>query len=408
MESSVTRTLYCLALLPLFTPLLPRPADADERKATPVIALKQEYSDNLFFTADNPESDFISTVSPGLELLNNTERLKAGLKLRLDSVSYADNSDLNNIDQDYSGSVRYAVSPLANLFSSAGYRRDSRVDRDFTETGLTTNAATRDQYRAQFGGDYAWSEIVGMQMQYAYAEDAYQGGNYTDYQSHDVTWTISRDLSAYLANTVGRLNFGVTEYKTEDSQVTNYTGMIGAERKLNELYSYFLDFGLHYTESTFDAIRLVPTSIPSLYLAVPYEEQTQGSGLTGRAGLSYQDELNDGRLSFSHDVQAASGRNGTVERTAVQASAGRRLTEKSRVVFSAGYAINKSTDDALSADITDENSLWLQPKITYVLTDQLTLESSYNYALIHDNAADNDRDRNLVLLQLKYQYPLFE
>lgn len=400
--------LYCLALLLLLPPLLPASADADERKVTPVISLKQEYSDNLFFTDDDQESDFISTVSPGLEMLNNTERWKAGLKLRLDSVSYADNSDLDSIDQDYSGSLRYAVSPLANLFSSAGYRRDSRVDRDFTETGLVTNASTRDQYRAQFGGDYALSEIVGMQLQYAYAEDAYQSGEYVDYQSHDVTWTISRDLSAYLANTVGRLNFGVTEYETEDSQVTNYTGTIGAERKLNELYSYFVDVGMHYTESTFDAMRLVPTAIPSMYLLVPYEEETQGSGVTGRAGVSYQDELNDGRLSFSHDVQAASGRNGTVERTAVQASAGRRLTEKSRATFSAGYAINKSTDDTQSADLTDEKSLWLQPKITFALTDEITLEGSYNYALIHDNVADTDTDRNLVMLRLGFKYPLFE
>jgi hypothetical protein len=401
-------TIFLAALLVLSAFWTAPSAKADERKVLSSIALKQEYSDNLLFTSDSRKSDFISTVSPGLELLNNTDRLKADLKLRLDSLSYMDNSDFNSLDQDYSGAVRYAVSERSNLFTSGGYRRDSRPDRDFTETGLVLEAVDRDQYRFQLGGDYALSEVMGMQLQYSYAEDAYQSAGFTDYQSHGVNCMISRDLSAYLVNTVGRLNLGVTKYAYDSMDVTSYTGTIGAERKLTELYSYFADIGMHYTESVFDVTRLVPTANPFLFLLVADEEQTNGTGLTGRLGISYKGELNDGNLFISHDVQAASGDAGTVERTALQGNIGRKLTENSRIGLSAGYAINKSTAETVATSDTDENSLWIQPKITYALTDKMTVEGSYSYSLIQDNKTGEDRDRNLVMVRLAYQYPLFE
>lgn len=411
-ELTMTPMTFLAALLLVPLLWLSPCAWADERKVTPTVALKQEYTDNLFFSSDDQEndreSDFISTISPGLELVNNTERLKAGLNLRVDSLYYQENSSLDSLDQDHSGSLRYALSTRTNLFSSAGYRRDSRPDRDLMETGLVLNDATRDQYRFKLGGDYALSEVTGTQLQYSYAEDAYKSGQFDDYQSHDVAWMINRDLSSYLANTVGRINLGVTEYKNEDSDVTNYYGTLGAERKLSELYSYFADFGLRYTESTVNGMRLVPTEIPFLFRAEPYEEQTDGTGFTGRAGITYQGELNNGRLFVSHDVQAASGKNGTVERTALQGNVGRRLTETSHVALSTGYAINKSTEDSLDTETVDEDSLWLEPRITYTLSERITLEGSYNYALVNDNETNTETDRNLVMLRLRYNYPLFE
>ncbi|MBV5342990.1 outer membrane beta-barrel protein, partial [bacterium] len=71
------------------------------RKVIPSIALKQEYSDNLYFDSQSRQSDFITTVSPGLVLVNNTERLKAGLKLQLDSAYYQDHTDMDSVDQDF-------------------------------------------------------------------------------------------------------------------------------------------------------------------------------------------------------------------------------------------------------------------------------------------------------------------
>lgn len=405
---SMKLTTFILSFLLLVAPWCATSAVADERKVTPSIAFQQEYNDNLYFSSQAREGDFISTVSPALELMNNTERLQAGMKMQLDSSYYHDNSNLDSIDQDYSGNVRYALSSMANLFTSAGYRRDSRVDRDFTQTGFLLGAVTRDRYNYRLGGDYALSEAMRAQLQYSFAEDYYESSAYSDYTSHDVSFLLSRDLSKFISRTIGRMNLGMTKYTTEGSAVTNYSGTIGAERSLDERFSFFADLGLRYTQSTFDAFHLVPSGIPGVSFVVPYEEQADGSGLSGQTGVSYNGELNNAKLVLSHGVTAASGRNGTVERTALQCNVGRRLNETSRVAFAAGYLVNKSTQDELAVSAIDERSLWLQPKILYAFNDQVAVETSYNHALVTNKAADTDAYRNLVLLRLVFQYALFE
>lgn len=393
-------TTFILSFLLLVAPWFATAAVADERKVIPSIALQQEYNDNLYFSSQTREGDFISTVSPALELMNNTERLQAGMKMQLDSSYYHDNQNLDSIDQDYSGHVRYALSSKANLFTSAGYRRDSRVDRDFTQTGFLLGAVTRDRYNYRLGGDYALSEAMRVQLQYSFDTDYYESSAYSDYTSHDVSFLLSRDLSRFISRTIGRINLGMTKYTAEGSAVTNYSGTIGAERSFDERFSLFADLGLRYTQSTFDTI-LVPSGTLS-------EEHADGSGLSGQAGMSYDGDLNNAKLVLSHGVTAASGRNGTVERTALQCSVGRRLNETSRVAFAAGYLVNKSTQDELAASAIDERSLWLQPKMLYALNGQVAVETSYNHALVTNKVADTDAYRNLVLLRLVFQYALFE
>lgn len=401
----ITRVLTFLLLSVLWiTPW----ATADERKVTATVSLKQEYTDNLFFTSYDREEDFISTVSPGLGLINNTERLKSELKVRLDSLYYMENSDLDSIDQDYSGSLRYALSPRANVFTSAQYIRDSRSDRDFIETGLITRAVNRDRYIYRLGGDYVLTELMGIQLKYGYDADAYDSEGYSDYQSHDIACTLTRDMSDLFPSTIGRVTAGTTFYSDDNSDSTNYYGTIGAEHSVSELYKVFADVGLRYTDSQYDSARLVPSNIPFFYMVVPYEAHAKGTGLTGRAGLTYTGELHTATMAFSHAVTQAGGYDGTVERTALQGDVSRRLTETSRISFSAGYARNKSTEDELLVDEVDEDSLWLQPKLTYTLTERIVLEAFYNYAFIHDNLDNEDRERNLVFLRLGFNYPILE
>ena len=393
----------------LFVPLLYcSVAAANERKLTATVGLKQEYSDNLFFDAEHKETDFITTVSPGLELIDNTERMKLGLNLRWDASSYWDHDSLNDVDHDYAGSFRYALTERANVFSSAKYRRDSRSDRDLTDTGLILDAVRREQYRFSLGGGYSLSEVFGMQVQYSFAQDDYENNRYTDNTSHDITTTFSRDLSEYWANTVGRVNLGVTFYDSDSSTVDNYSATVGLEKKLSELFSYFLDVGLRFTDSQYDSYRLQATTNPLIYVVVPYEAQEEGIGFMGRSGVSYRDELNDGTLSASHDIQPASGSSGTVERTSLQLQIGRRIAETSRAYISTGYTINKSTDDIANVSATDENSWWLSPGISYDFTRELRVIGSYSYAYVQDNAADEDKERNLFMVRLEYKYPIME
>jgi len=377
-----------------------------ERKVNATISLKQEYSDNLSFTAQNEEADCITTVSPGLELSNKTERLQAGLKLRWDGAMYWENESLNNVDQDFAATLQYAMTERANLFTSAKYLNDSRSDRDITDTGLAFDAVEREKYRFTLGGNHLLSELSRLQLQYNFAEDTYETGQYTDYTSHDMVATLSHDLSSYWANTVGRVNVGYTTYDYDNSDVDNYYFMFGLEHNLSELFSFYVDMGLRYTESQYGSYQAI--TIGQLIVLDPYEAEAEGFGFMGRAGLSYQGELNDASVVLSHDVQAASGNSGTVERSSLRLELGRRVAERSRLFCAAGYALNKSTTETFYSSYTDEETWYLRAGASYLLTNDLRLVGAYNYAMIHDNYDDEDRDRNLFMLRLDYTYPIIK
>lgn len=393
-------------------------AVAEERKVTASIAVKQEYTDNLTYSASDPVSDWITTVSPKLEVVNNSERLQTSLKAVLDGATYWENNELNDVDQDFSASLRYGFTPRTNLFSSGGYRRDSRSDRDFNDTGLVLDAVERERYNFALGGNYSFSELTALQLQYSHAKDDYHGNRYSDNQSHGVSGTLSRNLSEYWENAVGRLSLGATRYDSNTSQTDYYTSTIGVEKSLTETIGFYVDGGMGYTQSTYDTFQPDPNDIfysPILDRffwggkVIRVEAQENGIGFTGRAGLTYRDELNEAALTASHDVQPANGESGTLERSSLQARLEHRLTEQSRVSLSGGYTLNKSTEEVANYDATDETSWWVQPRLSYNFDQEWLLEGSYNYGQVHDNDnADADRTRNLVMLRLEYRYPVLE
>ena len=405
------RRLRQRAMALLVPSLLATVAGAEERKVTASIAVKQEYTDNLTYSSVDPQSDWITTVSPKVEVVNNSDRLQTSLKAVLDGASYWEHNELNDVDQDFSGSLRYGFTPRTNLFTSAGYRRDSRSDREFSDTGLVFDAVERERYNFALGGNYSLSELTALQVQYNHGKDDYHGDRYSDNQTHGVSGTLSRNLSEYWENTTGRFSLGATRYDSDTSQTDYFTGTVGVEKSLTETIGLYVDGGMRYTESSYDTYEPVYYNFLGHNIFVGYRPitaQETGIGFTGRTGLTYRDELNEAVLSASHDVQPANGESGTLERSSLQARLEHRLTEQSRISLSGGYALNKTADEVAYIDTTDETSWWVQPRISYNFDREWLVEGSYNYGQIHDNEDDDDRSRNLVMLRLEYRYPIWE
>ena len=165
--------LAVLSLISLF--VLPvRQGMADDFRVIPNAAIRQEYNDNIFFSDYAEQDDFITTASAGLEVRERTELLKAVLVTRLDGLSYADNSELNAIEEYYKGSVGYQLNPFLNLTADAGYSVDSRSDRDLDVTGyvLTTDVRRRQDY--SFSADYRASEKTSLFSSYSYLDDQFE------------------------------------------------------------------------------------------------------------------------------------------------------------------------------------------------------------------------------------------
>ena len=144
--------------LVVLTIVLPNLVMADEFKLIPSLAVRGAFNDNIFYTADDEEDDFITTISAGLELIERTERLDLDLSATVSPFFYDEYNDLDDVDQNYRGRIGYKITPRVRLSADAGYALDSRRDRDIETTGLVISTVERKRWTGGLSGDFTLSE----------------------------------------------------------------------------------------------------------------------------------------------------------------------------------------------------------------------------------------------------------
>jgi hypothetical protein len=113
-------------------------------------------------------------------------------------------------------------------------------------------------------------------------------------------------------------------------------------------------------------------------------------------------------LSASYDVDPASGRRGAVERTSFVASARHRFLEKLWLGISAGYYLNKSSQDEFAQEKIDERTVRVQPRFNWEIHRYVSLDGAYQYVYVDDSVDDTDTDQHKAYLQVKFAYPVID
>jgi len=384
-----------------------REAESAEFNIIPSLRIKEEYNDNIFFSTDDRKKDFLTTLSPAIELINRTEKLDSSLLARLNVLRYINNEGLNDVEQNYRGRLRYSLHPKLKLSADAGYTRDSRPDRDIEVSGLVMKPVTRHWQNYAAGAEYTFSEKTRASLSYSYERSDFNDPEFVDIKAHDLSLGFTHDLSQYFSATMGRMNLGYGRYEFQDSTVDYYYATIGMSQALSEKWNILIDAGGSYTRSEFEVetLELVP---PFFYRVVREPKKEEEGGLVGQAALSYNGERTNGELAFSHRVMPAVGRAGAAERTSLTIQVRRRFTYELSGRLSAGYYINKSERGKFSTAPLDEETWRVNPVIRYEFTKDVALEAFYSYAFVKDKQANTDAQRNLFMVNFIIQHPLFE
>jgi hypothetical protein len=384
---------------------------ADEFKLTPSVALRQEYNSNIFFDTSNEKDSFITRVKPGLEMLNRTERLDLRLAGSLTPYYYWDETDLNSVDQDYSGRVSYRVTPLVSVGADAAVRVDHQPDRDLLTTGLTYSDNRRIQQR--YGGNASWmfTELMSLSASYGYTrEDWRTSSEDTDlenWDSHSVTLGLTRELGAARGVTLGILNAGWAVYDYETSKTNYYFGTVGVQHRLTEVFNLTADVGARYTDSDFEVQQLAVVP-PGVLAVVTGKENSSGWGGVGHLAVEYAGERLRTSLGVSHDINAGSGTSGVVQRTGITFGGGYLLLEKLRLGAAASAFRNKSENEQYTGSKVDEYTYNFGPSLRWEFYRELTLEAGYGFTYVDDRTDDGNALRHLGYVQVAYGLPLFE
>jgi hypothetical protein len=221
------------------------------------------------------------------------------------------------------------------------------------------------------------------------------------------TLAFVHDLSRYVTNMKGRLNFGYTKYTFTGLDVNNYEATTGFEYALHEKWTFVIDAGGRYTESRFDAVKIVGILGPFVFVETE-DVTSRGTAVVGTAKLMYGGETTTADITFNSDVMPAYGSLGTVERNALVGNVSRRLTYELTGSIYAGYFTNKSKSAEFSARSLNYETLYAGPSIRYNFTKDMSVEGSYMFTHHEDKVAETRAKRNVFFVRFFVQHAILE
>jgi hypothetical protein len=348
-----------LALLLLAA--VPTQVSGQELKVTPSLATKEEYNDNIFLLTGNGVDDFITTLTPALELSSRTESRDTSLSGGINWLNYARHSGNDAVDYFGNGTGAFQIDERLAVSAGASYTRDSRPDQIDPTTGLSIKSETRVQ-SYQAGGSYMATEKSKISLSYSYNQQDYSLPGYLDSRQHQASaglnYTLTPQTSLLTAFTFNRQ---LTDVSKED----NYSATLGLAYKFRELWSLSLNAGGLCTRS-------------DLVTGGGNNSSNVDWGWIGNLSFIYSGEKLNGAVSFNHNVSPAAGRTGSTESTGGSVTMGNRFTYKLSGSINFGYFWNKSNEDQFSVLPINEKTLELNCLLHYDINNDLALEANYH------------------------------
>jgi hypothetical protein len=366
------------------------PVSGQELKLTPSLAVKKEYNDNIFLAPGSRVDDFISTLTPALELSSRTERHDTSLSGGINWLKYARHSGSDAVDYFVNGAGSFQIDPRLALSAGASCTQNSRPDQIDPATGLTINSENRVQIY-QAGGSYMATEKSRLSLSYGYSQQDYSRVNYLGSRQHQASAGLSYALTP---QTSLEKVFTFNRQLTDISAVDNYSATLGLSYRLRELWSLSLNAGGRYTRSD-----LIVSKINNI---------SNGDwGWVGGLSCNYSGEKLTGSASFNHDVSLAAGRTGSTQRTGGSVTLGNKFTKELSGAVDFGYYWNKSSQDQFSVLPIDEKTLELNCRLHYDFNNDLALEANYHHVNTDYGQLGTRAGQNIFLLRLVMRHEFF-
>jgi hypothetical protein len=408
-------TNYQLPITICFLLFFPLTTLADEFRLVPSVAVKQEYIDNLFWDAKNgaaPTHDWISTFTPKLEMVRNTEKIGMNLSSRIDQRYFWSNNHLNATDQAHEGNLRYSINPQLSFTGRGSYIEDSRPDRDTLTTGLVATTATRKQQLAGLTGQYSLTEKTQTNLSYDYWKYTWNTLHFVDMESHTVGLGLVHDISGLMNESKVTGNLSYSHYLFTGMEMDNYQATAGLIKQLNEKWSVTTNAGPRYNVSKFTAGThvtqpLPPSNVPQDVI-INVDKTSRGAGWIGQLALSYKGEKSNADVSIYRDISPAYGSIGTLERNAFSLSLKRSFTYELSGTFSASYFRNQSSAGQIAVQRLNYETIYITPGLLYEFTKDVSMDASYTYIKVNNNVANTVADRNQFMVRVYVQHKLFE
>jgi putative beta-barrel porin BBP2 len=356
------------------------PSGAGVWTVTPSLAVGEKYTDNVFGTAHDRQSDFITQITPGLGLSYETAPFRLSLGYSATAEIYADNSDLDNFGDNQTGLLALDYRPDERWhFNLAGYYARTNDPSQFlvataapagavvVPTVETTRRQT-DQVTLSAGADYQFTQRLTGRAGYVFSYLKQEGTE----DSFSNTGSLGADYQLTRLDT-GFSTVSVSVIDATDTD-TSASLLLGWRRQWSPDFTTSVAAGPRITNSTWGGAADVSAT---------YQPAREWSFT----------------LAYSLGTGLVAGATGAQNVSALTASVGYQPLRDLRFGVDGGWTRTWGIGGGDS-----EDAYAVGASASYQITTWLTVSLRYRYAIEEPTNGDSIRT-NQVLLVLTAAYP---
>lgn len=230
----------------------------------PKLDVSEQYNDNIYATESGATSDFITNVSPSVNIKSLWSRHSLNLRAALSQYWYNSHSSENRLDWNVGADGRLDVLRDTYLTADVGYQQ---AHEDRGSPNSETSAAEPTEYDLFEGSlglhqrfNRVTASLTGTYDNYDYKDVPTNSGTVIDEDARDrkeylgalrLGYDVSPDTNVYVEGSLNKRDYNQTA--TVDRSSQGYAAVIGSEFKLSQLAEGRIYVG--YQEQNYDAAR---------------------------------------------------------------------------------------------------------------------------------------------------------
>ncbi len=359
---------------------------ASEYKIEPSLSLSEEYNDNLFLTRSERISDFISYVSPAIDL--SAKSINTDLRLSYSPTFsfYGSHNELNDTAHRFAVNGAFTLSERLSSNLTGSYVKSSETSdiRAIPDIGPVTVRAEWKYLTISGGASYRLSDKLFYTLGLSYFNADTNAPNLNKVRTYSGTMGFDYKTSE---KTTLSVNAAYTKYdisSASDASGQNY--LIAVTHRLSQSVTMAASAGVIVTKV----------------------QNAGKSAIEFGGGLSFTKtlEIGEAELSFKQNVIPSVESSAPLRAQTIALRLSTPITKKLGGSLSASYSNFKSIKSTeVNADNIDTNEIGFNPALTYSFTPSANLILSYSYVDSNDKIDNgNDFHNNIVLLTLRLSY----
>ena len=343
----------------------------------PSFTLAEEFDDNVFVSTTDPKSDFITRLTPGLQLGYRSVPFTLLASGSIDAEIYANNSELSDAANRKRAAleVKYLPFRLLTVSLNVTYFETNTPSELVPTTGLQLARTRATQLAIIPAASYQITSVDTATASYAFFHDTLDGG--LDNDTHRVKLGYARQLTAL---DTGFINYRLHVFENQGNPTTiTNTPTLGWKRQLTP-----------NTVLTLEGGPRVVSGGPS-FIDDTVEPEAHAS-------LEHSFKLAKVALEYHRTEAIVVGRPGKVELESVSGSFEIEPVRLLKLRFQPGYYRTFGGEDPTAT------VYGFLLGALYPIKSWLTARLDYRFA--YQKQADTSLPHNIVTLSLDFVYPV--